>query len=174
MLALQQAVADTRNGPTVQRNSPAYSQKSNGGAKKAIQDVTDLMRRLLLGLEAKFRGRLDLSLPGSRWLIRHTAFVLTRCQVGHDGQTLWRRLIGKDWNGYVFNFGERVMGRLALKKPSADRKATRGKKKLAAGACLEFSSVCIQGLVSTLSPSKPARRSVSGRCTSWLRPTDGA
>ena len=52
--------------------------------------------------------------------------------MGHDGQTPWSRLTGKDWSGYVFNFGEKVMGRLAfLKKPSTDRKASRGKKKLA-------------------------------------------
>ena len=132
MLALQQAIADARKGATIQRNSPAYNPQSNGGAEKAVQDVTDLMRRLLLGLEAKLQGRLDLSFPWARWLIRHAAFVLTRYQVGHDGQTPWRRLTGKEWTGYAFNFGERVMGRLALKKPSTDRKEKRGKKKLAA------------------------------------------
>ena len=53
MLALQQAIAKLRKGDTVLRNSPAYNPQSNGGAEKAVQDVTDLMRRMLLGLEAK-------------------------------------------------------------------------------------------------------------------------
>ena len=96
MLALQQAIAEARKEATVQRNSPAYNPQSNGGAAKAAQDVTDLMRRMLLGLEAKLRGRFDLSLPWVRWLIRHAAFVLTRYQVGHGGQSPWR-LTGKDW-----------------------------------------------------------------------------
>ena len=52
MLALQQAIAAGRKGETVQRNSLAYNPESNGGAGKAVQDVTDLMRRMLLGLEA--------------------------------------------------------------------------------------------------------------------------
>ena len=58
--------------------------------------------------------------------------MLTRYQVGHGEQTPRRRLTGKDWKGYVSNVGEKVMGRLPLKKPSADRKASCGKKKLAA------------------------------------------
>ena len=52
LLALQQAIAEARKGDTVLRNSP-YNPQSNGEAEKAVQDVTDLMRRMLLGLEAK-------------------------------------------------------------------------------------------------------------------------
>ena len=82
MLALQQAVAKARKGGTVLGNSPAYNPQFNGGAEKVVQDVIDLMRRMLLGLEAKLRGRLDLTLPWARWLVRHAAFVLTRFRGG--------------------------------------------------------------------------------------------
>ena len=68
VLALQQAIAEGRKGETVQRNSLAYNSQSNGGAEKAVQEVTDLLRRMRLGLEAKVRSRLDLTLPCSRWL----------------------------------------------------------------------------------------------------------
>ena len=98
MLALQQAIAENRKGETVQRNSLPYNPQSNGGAEQAIQDVTDLMRRMLLGLELEVRSRLDLTLPVANWLVRHAAFVLTRYQVGHDGLTPWRRLTGRAWN----------------------------------------------------------------------------
>ena len=87
MVALQQAIAEGRKGETVQRNSLAYNPQSNGGAEKAVQDITVLMRRMLPGLEAKARSRLGLTLPWSRWLVRHAAFILTRYQVGHDGLT---------------------------------------------------------------------------------------
>ena len=43
-LGLQQAIANARKGATVQWNSPAYNPQSNGGAEKAVQDVTNLMR----------------------------------------------------------------------------------------------------------------------------------
>ena len=84
VLALQQAIAEARKGDTVQRNSPDYNPQSNGGAQKAVQDVTDFMQRMLLSFEAEVRKRFDLSLPWARWLVRHAAFVLMRYQVGHD------------------------------------------------------------------------------------------
>ena len=130
--ALQRAVANARpERQTLLRNSPPYNPQSNGGAEKAAQDVVGIMRRLVLALEARLRQRLDLRLPIVRWLVRHAAFVLTRYQVGHDGLTPWRRLTGRTWNGVVAEFGEQVMGRLAFKKPSTDRKVKRGKRKLA-------------------------------------------
>ena len=57
--------------------------------------------------------------------------VLTRYQVGHDEFTPWRRLIGKTWNGTVAELGEQVLGKLAFKRPSTDRKVKKGKRKLA-------------------------------------------
>ena len=132
IIAVQQALAEARSGTTMLRNSPAYTPQANGGAEKAVQDVTDIMRRLILGLEAKLKCRVDVSLPIVKWIVRHAAFVLTRFQVGHDGLTPWRRLTGKSWNGQMFHFGESVMGRLSFKKPGNKKKASRGKKKLAA------------------------------------------
>ena len=92
MLALQQAFAEAREGDTVLRNSPACNPQSNGGAEKVMRDVTDLMRSMLFGFEAKLRGRLDLTLPWAKWLVRHAEFVLKWFQMGHDGLTPWRRL----------------------------------------------------------------------------------
>ena len=91
----------------------------------------DVMRRMLLGLEARLRIKVDLRLPIVKWLIRHAAFVKTKYQVGHDGFTAWKRLTGRTWDGIVMEFGEQVRGKLALKKPSTEKKAKKGKKKLA-------------------------------------------
>ena len=84
--------------------------------------MVDVARRLVLALEARLRQKLSLQLPIVRWLVRHAAFVVTRYQVGHDGLTPWRRLTGKSWTGIVAELGEQVLGKLALKKPSTDRK----------------------------------------------------
>ena len=78
MIALQQVLAEARSGTTVQRNSPAYTLQANGSAEKAVQDVTDLMRRLLLGLEAKMNCRVGVGLPIINCLVRHAAFVHNR------------------------------------------------------------------------------------------------
>ena len=85
----------------------------------------------MLALEARLKQRLELTSPIVKWLIRHAAFVLTRYQVGHDGLTAWRRLTGRNWSGVVAELGEQVLGKLALKRPSTDRKVKKGKRKLA-------------------------------------------
>ena len=97
------------------------------GAENAAQDVVDVARRLVLALEARLKQKLDIRLPIVRWLVKHAACVLTRYQVGHDGFTSWRRFTGKTWKGTVAEHGEQVLGKLALKKPSTDRKVKKGK-----------------------------------------------
>ena len=131
MLALQSAIIKARSHRTVLRNSPAYNPQSNGSAEKGVQDVTDLIRRHVLALQARLKQKVNLKIPVLAWLIRHAAFVITRYSVGHDGLTPWRRLTGKGWNGVIAEFGEQVMAKLALKKPPTDKKAKKNKKKLA-------------------------------------------
>ena len=132
MIAMHAAVAAARTGSTIRRNPPAYNPQSNGAAEKAVQDVTAHMRVLLLALEARVKQKIDVTLPIIKWLIRHAAFLHTRYSMGHDGLTPWRRLTGRSWTGAVVEFGERVMGKLALKKVSTVKKSKRGKRKLAA------------------------------------------
>ena len=129
--ALHQAIAKARPGNrTLLKNFPPYNPQSNGGAEKAVQDVIDIARRLALALQASFRQKLDLALPVAKWFIRHVAFIFTRYQIGHDGHTAWRRLTGRNWSGVVAELGEQVLGKLAFKRPSADRKVKKGKRKL--------------------------------------------
>ena len=132
MLAVQRALAAIRApARTIPCNPPTYNPQANGGAEKACQDFMDVMRRMLLGLESRLSVKVDVNLPIVKWLIRHAAFVRTRYQVGHDGLTAWKRLTGRTWNGIVMEFGEQVRGKLAMKKPSTEKKVKRGKKKLA-------------------------------------------
>ena len=132
MLAMQTALASTRTARTILRNPPAYNPQTNGAAEKAVQDVTAHVRVLLLALEDRLKVKIDVKLPVVKWMIRHAAFLHTRYSVGHDGLTPWRRLTGKNWTGAVVEFGECVLGKLALKKPNLDKKAKKTKKKLVA------------------------------------------
>ena len=132
IIAVQSALAEARTGRTVPLNPPAYNPKANGVAEKAVQDVTDIVRRQILGLESRLKKKVEARLPIVTWILRHAAWTLTRFQVGHDGMTPWRRLVGRSWNGYLAEMGEQVMGKLALKRPANVKKTKRGKKKLEA------------------------------------------
>ena len=132
IIAVQSALAEARTGRTVPLNPPAYNPQANGVAEKAVQDVTDIVRRQILGLESRLNKKVEARLPIATWILRHAAWTLTRFQVGHDGMTPWRRLVGRSWNGYLAEMGEQVIGKLALKKPANAKKTKRGKKKLEA------------------------------------------
>ena len=73
-------------------------------------------------IEGRLKTKVDLRLPIVSWIIRHAAFVLTRYRIGKDGHTALRRLIGRDWTESVAQFGEQVLGKLALKKPGTGSK----------------------------------------------------
>ena len=132
IIAVQSALAEARTGRTVPLNPPAYNPQANGVAEKAVQDVTDIVRRQILGLESRLNKKVEARLPIATWILRHAAWTLTRFQVGHDGMTPWRRLVGRSWNGYLAEMGEQVMGKLALKRLANAKKTKRGKKKLEA------------------------------------------
>ena len=132
IIAVQSALAEARTGRTVPLNPPAYNPQANGVAEKAVQDVTDIVRRQILGLESRLNKKVEARLPIATWILRHAAWTLTRFQVGHDGMTPWRRLVGRSWNGYLAEMGEQVMGKLALKMFANATKTKRGKKKLEA------------------------------------------
>ena len=151
MLALQRAIAELREGRTVLRNPPVYNPQSNGAAEKGVQDVTGHVRVLVLALEARLKTKLDLTLPIIRWIIRHAAFLHSRYCVGHDGLTPYRRLMGRRWQGIAIEFGEKVLGKLALKKPSSDKKARRARKSWLTGAWKVCTSACTTAPASTSS-----------------------
>ena len=65
-----------------------------------------------------------------KWMFRHAPFLLTRFEVGHDGLTPLRMQTGANWTGATYELGEMVLGKLALKKPSNNKKVKRGKEKL--------------------------------------------
>ena len=70
-IAKQSAIATARRDRTVPRNSPPYNPQSNGGAEKAVQDINDMARRHLLGLEARLRCKIPLQSNIVSWMIRH-------------------------------------------------------------------------------------------------------
>ena len=78
MIALQAAIATAKTGSTVLRNPHAYNPQYNVVAEKARQVVMDVLTRLLLGLEAKPKMKVDVNLPIANWIARHAAFALTR------------------------------------------------------------------------------------------------
>ena len=130
IVAFQTELMRVRQDRTVPQNPPAYDPQGNGGAEKAVQDVTAQIRCLKLALEARLGRNIEPRHPIMKWLVIHAAFLLTRYSKGHDGMTSWRRLMKRNWNGTLAEFGEYIWAKLQLKKSPIVKKIKRGKKKL--------------------------------------------
>ena len=50
------------------------------------------------------------------WLAQHSGFVHSGFTVDHDGKTTWEPAAGRKWNRPMVEFGEKVMGKLALQR----------------------------------------------------------
>ena len=62
-----------------------HNPQSSGAVEKAVQDVADLAKIILLSLEGKWHSRLNVGLQWAKWLVRHAAFGLARCNVEEAG-----------------------------------------------------------------------------------------
>ena len=91
---------------------PEYSavgeSASNGKAERAIQSFEDLLRTLKSALEARIKGKLAVDHPVIKWLIEHTAHILTRYSVNQDGRTPYQTLHGKKSGERLVEFAEQV------------------------------------------------------------------
>ena len=102
-------------------------------AEKTVPEITDIARRLLFGIESKFKSKLALQAARIPLIIRHVAFVFPMHRLGLNGRTAYTRLVGSEWKSSVGEIGKQVLGKLAVKKPNTEKKHKhKNKRKLAA------------------------------------------
>lgn len=103
-------VARNRGGRfgTAIDNSRVGDSDSNGTIERAIQDVEGQCRTMRSALEEKLKTKITLSSPITPWLIRHAAYLITRCRVRPNGRTAFQMLKGRRSNGKLAEFGEIV------------------------------------------------------------------
>ena len=92
-----------------------------------MQDYIGHLRAVKLGLERRLKEEIPTKLEIIEWASEHSAFLLTRYQVGKDGQTAWRRLIGKPAKNKIVEFGEQVLAKPLRSKKTNIRVSLRTK-----------------------------------------------
>ena len=81
---------------------------SNGDAEIAVKLVQKQSRTIKDNLEAWYGKLLDGKHDSMSWLVRHSAGVKSRLQVGNDGKTAYERLKGRKYKKALVPFGECV------------------------------------------------------------------
>lgn len=99
-------------GRWIMENSPVGSSASNGVIERAIQGVQAQVRVMKLALEKKWRAQISHKHSVIPWVIEYAAYLLNRCEVGHDGRTAYERLKGRRARVVGIEFGELVHWRV--------------------------------------------------------------
>ena len=73
-----------------------------------MRRVESLVRTYVAELEASHAVKIGASALILPWLVRHAAFVPTRCIVEADGRSSWARLRGREYSDALAAIGETV------------------------------------------------------------------
>ena len=120
--SIQAEVARIREKETVLENSPVGDSKANGVAERAVQAFGEQFRVIREGLQQRLQVRIPGNHPLTSWMTEHSADLLNKYQCGEDGRTAYRRWKGKDFQGQVVEFGEKVHHRNNVKGENARNK----------------------------------------------------
>ena len=107
-IAKRREYADYGVGTGIE-NSKVGDSNSNGKIERAIRDVGNLVRTLRSALETKIGAKLNLSMAVIPWLIRHAAYIITRCRVRSHGKTSLQLLKGRVSLTELLPFAEVVL-----------------------------------------------------------------
>ena len=110
-----------RTHRTLIEHPPAYDPKSNGAAEKAVDMSMGQMRAIKIGLEKRIKVRIETTWAVLTWITEHACMMLNRYQVGRDGKTPYRRVMGKECDQKTLEFGEQVYAK-PKRRPNTTRK----------------------------------------------------
>ena len=96
-------------GRYVMEQSPVGASASNGVVERAILSIEQQVRVLKSAVESRWGVKLETKHPAIPWLVEHSAALLNRFEVSHDGKTAYERNKGKKARTLGMEFGEAVL-----------------------------------------------------------------
>ena len=107
IVALQEAVKNSRQSDTILENSPKVDSESNGAADNAVREAEGMIRTWKMSVEEKLKAvfaNKHVLLP---WLVKHAGVIITRYKTVHHGKTAYQRTKNKQPSNKMLPFGER-------------------------------------------------------------------
>ena len=90
----------------MEEHSPEYDPQSNGSAEVAVRLLKGHLRTMRSCLESRICFKIPVRHALMSWLVRHSAALVTWCAKGHDGQTAYQRVRGREFRTRLMSFGE--------------------------------------------------------------------
>ena len=118
---LRDEVINAKVRPIRPATSVPVHPQIHGREEKAVQDVSDQVRKLKTGLERNVKEQMFANNLLMHRLFEHAAVLINRHQVSHDGKVAYRRIHQRQTFASQLEFGEQVMAKLALKRTKTKR-----------------------------------------------------
>ena len=113
IVQLQKEIAKQRgHAGTGTENSRVGDSNSNGRIERTIREVKGLVRTTRSSIEQSTKENISLADPIVPWIVRHAAYVLTRCRIGKDGKTAMQRMKGRKVHVPPMPLGESILFKL--------------------------------------------------------------
>ena len=114
IVELQSEIARRRSDVgTSLENSKVGDSNSNGKVERAIRDVGNMVRTLKSALALNIGTAVSLDMTIVPWLVRHAAYIITRCRVRSCGRTSLQMMKGRKSLTELVPFGETVMFKIS-------------------------------------------------------------
>ena len=111
--------AEGSTGKILPEDNPVGSSQSNGVIERAVQSIEAQVRVLRSALEERWSVKIEEDARIWTYIIEYAGFLLSRCEVDHDGRTAYERMKGKVATILGLEFGELIMWK---RKPTGGRK----------------------------------------------------
>ena len=105
----------------MEEHSPEYDPQANGSAEVAVRLLKGHLRTLRSCLESRIGFRVPVNHSLTTWLVRHAAALVTWCAKGHDGQTAYQRVRGREFRVKLMSFGECCSFKIRSHEPVASQ-----------------------------------------------------
>ena len=109
IVALQEAVKNSRQSDTILENSPKGDSQSNGAAENAESEAEGMIRTWRMCVEEKLKAVIDNKQVLLPWLVMHKGVIITRYKTVHDGKTAYQRIKNKRPSNKMQPFGVKVV-----------------------------------------------------------------
>ncbi len=110
IVEMQSEIARRRSDAgTSLENSKVGDSNSNGKVERAIRDVGNMVRTLKSALTENANMTMNLDMNIVPWMVRHAAYLITRCRVRSCGKTSLQLIKGRKSLTELVPFGKTVM-----------------------------------------------------------------
>ncbi|CAK0869006.1 unnamed protein product [Prorocentrum cordatum] len=107
---------------TTIEKSMKHDSKANGGIEVVVRMVESLTRTYVAVIEDKYKTKVTSQSVILPWLVRHSAYIITRFVLKSDGQSAWATIRGKEFTFSLAGVGETVDFKLIRKDQSFKRR----------------------------------------------------